>query len=78
VATFEYFININERDRFGCDVRDTNGKTVWEFWQDADTLESEMEGMPGEMEHETDLAHLHLHLVENGIIQKHDKIVMGN
>ena len=69
--TYEYYINLDERGEFYADVRNSNGKTIWET-HGFDVFED------GWMKHKNDLDGLKEYLVFLGIMNKNQNIKKGN
>lgn len=68
---FEYFINLDERGEFYADVRNEQGKTVFEF-KGYDIFED------GFMGHKHDLDGLKEYLVGLGLMKKEDELIRGD
>ena len=69
--TYEYYINLDERGEFYADVRNSNGKTIWET-HGFDVFED------GWMKHKNDLDGLKEYLVFLGIMNKNQNLKKGN
>lgn len=69
MATFEYFINCDERGEFRADVRNEDGRSVWET--EGEVFED------GFMRHKRDLCGLADYLQELGIMQAGDELTAG-
>jgi len=75
MATYEYYVNLDERGDFNADVRNKNGDTVFQI-HDADELESMVDF--GFMKHGKDIDGLQAHLQTIGVMTENDKLVKGN
>lgn len=67
---YEYFINLDERGDFSADVRNSNGKTVFDI-EGGEIFED------GFMRHKNDIAGLEGYLKELGIIPKGGRLISG-
>jgi len=78
MKTFEYHIDLDERGSFLADVRDENGKTVFEIKAGNELEDGESSIFEdGFMKHPKDIDHLRLYLVSLGIISADDELVFG-
>lgn len=70
---YEYHVNLDERGEFCADLRNEDGKTVWEIHTDdlAELIED------GFIKHGRDLDGILEYCVMHGIIKAHDVIVSG-
>ena len=68
--TYEYYINLDERGEFEADVRDANGKTVFEF--NGEFFEE------GWMDHKNDVTGLNEYLRTMQIIPSNSRTVAAN
>jgi len=71
IRQFEYFINKDERGEFNADVRDPDGKTVFEI-EGSEVFDD------GFMSDKEDLDGLKDHLVDLGILKEDDELTKGN
>jgi len=77
-ATFKYHINLDERGSFYADVRNQDGKTVFEI-KAGDELGPDETSIfeDGWMKHKDDLGGLKAYLVDLGIMSPSQKLVTG-
>jgi len=75
MATYDYFVNLDERGEFNADVRNKNGDTMFQI-HDADELESMVDF--GFMKHGKDLDGLQEYLQMIVVMHKEDKLVKAN
>lgn len=78
-AEYQYFINLDERGSFNADVRNINGKTVFEI-KAGDELKPNESSIfeDGYMKNKYDLDGLKNYLIELGIMKANQKLVRGN
>lgn len=72
---YTYYINLNERGMFNADVRNPDGKTVFEIPTSMDAYEMVEDGF---WKHYDDLNGLSEYLCSVGIITLFDTLVLGN
>jgi len=77
--TYYYFINLDERGSFYADVRNENGKTLFEI-RDGDLLAADESSIfeDGFMKNKNDLAGLKSYLVSIGIMNQQQVLIKGN
>lgn len=73
---YEYFINLDERGEFYADVRNPDGKTVFEIKCDAESERHIFE--EGWIKHKDDLEGLKAYMVELDIMEPDNTLVKGN
>jgi len=78
-ATYQYYINLDERGYFYADVRNSSGKTVFEI-KAGDSLPEGQTSIfeDGFMKHKDDLEGLRKYLVQLGIMKEGQTLVRGN
>jgi hypothetical protein len=77
-ATYAYHINLDERGSFYADVRNQNGNTVFEIKAGNELGENESSIFEdGYMKHKNDIEGLRNHLIELGIMNKNQTLIMG-
>jgi hypothetical protein len=75
---YEYHINLDERGSFLADVRDEQGKTVFEIRAGNELEEGESSIFEdGFMKHPQDIDHLHNYLSSLGILKEGDNLLYG-
>lgn len=77
MATFEYYINLNERGSFYADVRNESGETVYEIHSDDETGEI-MQIESGYMRNVDDIQGLADYLKTAGFMGKQDSLIKAN
>lgn len=76
--TYTYFINLNERGSFYADVRNQNGNTVFEIKAGNELQEDESSIFEdGYMKNDKDLDGLRKYLIELGIMNQYQTLIMG-
>jgi hypothetical protein len=83
--TYTYHLNKAERGDFNCDVRDPDGKTVWEIIFEAGDSDFTYEGIPvpwrsnyrSPSATDEELEKLRVHLVEWGWMPEAAALVLG-
>lgn len=75
-VVYEYFINLDERGEFHADVRDVQGKTIFEIHEPREYAMSFFE--LGWMKHKFDLDGLRGYLVDNAFIRSDAKLIRGS
>jgi hypothetical protein len=73
---YQYYINLDERGEFSADVRDENGKPVYEIKSDEDGEIPEV--VDGFMDSGDDINNLEIHLKNLNIIPDNAVLEMGN
>jgi hypothetical protein len=77
-ATYSYYINLDERGSFYADVRNQNGNTVFEIKAGNELKEGESSIFEdGFMKNKNDIEGLRNHLIELGIMNKNQTLIMG-
>jgi hypothetical protein len=78
MKTYEYYIDLDERGSFFADVRDENGKTVFEIKAGDALAENESSIFDdGFMKNGSDIDGMHDYLVDLGIMQAGDNLIFG-
>lgn len=73
---YEYFINHDERGEFSADVRNSEGRTIFEFKSDEDGFVDMIED--GHMRHKNDLDGLREYLIQWYFITEDAQLIKGN
>lgn len=74
-VNYTFHVNLDERGSFYADVRNSNGKTVYELKADGEELEQVVDGF---MKHRTDIDGLGEYLHDLGFMPKNATLVKGD
>lgn len=76
--TYQYFVNADERGTFNADVRNFQGKSIFEINIEGGESKPSDIFEDGYMKHKNDIAGLTEYLRDVDIIGIHDEIIKGN